>query len=232
MRPIEADWIRKRLLSRDAATVSPLANIGSQTLEFRTIKKPHIEERLFKPLREAGIEVVHIDIQDAVGVDIVGDLTDSDFVESLKQRGFKSVICSNLLEHLNDRQPIMQSLSEIVAPEGCLIVTVPRSYPYHPDPIDTMYRPSPEELASSFPEFTLREGEELVDGSLREEAFAGGVSLSVSYLVKAVLRSLFIFRPKVALAQIHRFVWLFKSFSVSCVLLDKNRVLSSDATAR
>ena len=67
MRPIEADWIRKRLLSRDAATVSPLANIGSQTLEFRTIKKPHIEERLFKPLREAGIEVVErVPIPDAL----------------------------------------------------------------------------------------------------------------------------------------------------------------------
>ena len=41
-----------------------------------------------------------------------------------------------------------------------LIVTVPFSYPYHRDPIDTMYRPSPSELSQLFA------GARMLDGTI------------------------------------------------------------------
>lgn len=221
MRPNEADWIRAELMSRGADEMSPIANIGSQTLEFRTKKKPHIENRLFRPLREAGYKVVNIDIQKDEGVDLAGDLTDPAFVATLKKMGFRSVICSNLLEHLADRGPLSSALIDIVANGGRVVVTVPHCYPYHPDPIDTLYRPSPEELAKAFPGMKLVKGSVLVDGTLRNEAFAGGIIGGLRYFTMAGLRILNVARPWVACAQLHRMLWLFRSFKVSCVVLEK-----------
>jgi hypothetical protein len=221
MRPQEADWIRAALMSRGADEMSPIAHVGSQTLEFRTRKKPHIENSLFRPLRQAGYRVVNIDIQEDAGVDVAGDLTDPAFVATLKTMGFRSVICANLLEHLADRGPLSAALVDIVAEGGRVVLTVPYSYPYHPDPIDTLYRPSPADLAEAFPRMTLVKGEVLVDGTLRNEAFAGGLVAGLRYFTMAGLRMLNVARPRIALAQLHRMLWLFRSFKVSCVVLEK-----------
>ena len=47
---------------------------------------------------------------------------------------------------------------ELLPKGGLLFVTVPFSYPHHRDPIDTMYRPSPGELARLFAGARLLEG--------------------------------------------------------------------------
>lgn len=222
MRPSEARWICDHLLRGDASSISPLANIGSSTLEFRTRKKPHIEFGLLRPLREAGVEVVNIDIRSDEGVDMVGDLTDPNFLGELKRRGFRSVICSNLLEHLSERGPITAALEDIVAPGGLVVVTVPRSYPYHADPIDTLYRPSPDDIALDFPGLEFQVGNVISDGTLRDEVFTKGFLFSIRYFILAFLRTFFILRPRVALAQAHSFLWFFRSFQVSCVVLRKS----------
>lgn len=49
-----------------------------------------------------------------------------------------------------------------------LIITVPYDYPYHADPIDTMYRPSPNELNQLLP-LTWLEDEIVSAGSYKEE---------------------------------------------------------------
>ena len=41
--------------------------------------------------------------------------------------------------------------------EGLLFVSVPRRYPYHPDPIDTMFRPTTQELLGMFDDAELVE---------------------------------------------------------------------------
>lgn len=46
---------------------------------------------------------------------------------------------------------------------GCIVVTVPNSYPYHPDPIDTYYRPTPKQVADLFDGFELTEYQILED---------------------------------------------------------------------
>jgi hypothetical protein len=53
---------------------------------------------------------------------------------------------------------------EIVGPGGLIFVTVPRSYPHHRDPIDTMYRPNPAQLASLFQPAVMLKGEVVVVG--------------------------------------------------------------------
>jgi hypothetical protein len=46
-----------------------------------------------------------------------------------------------------DPDRLVRHCLDLVAAGGLLFVTVPFSYPYHRDPIDTMYRPNPAELA-------------------------------------------------------------------------------------
>ena len=49
----------------------------------------------------------------------------------------KTILCSNLLEHVPSPSRMAERITGLVPPGGVLLVTVPNSYPYHPDPIDT-----------------------------------------------------------------------------------------------
>ena len=68
-------------------------------------------------------------------------------------------MCSNLLEHLTEpkRSP---SVCQLVREGGYGLFSVPLSYPYHPDPIDTMLRLTPRQLAAMMPDWAVvRSGE-------------------------------------------------------------------------
>lgn len=218
MRPVEAEWIKRQLLAAGPERCSPVANVGSSTLEFRTLRKPHIEQLLLKPLREAGFEFVHIDIKAAPGVDMVGDLTDPHFLAEVQARNCKSVICSNLLEHLPERQGVIDACQSMVRGDGVMIMTVPYSYPYHPDPIDTLYRASPEQLAAEFPELEMTTGIVLRDGTALREAFAKGLLNGLLYVPMALARVARFWRPRIALAQAHQLTWLFRQYAITCAV--------------
>jgi hypothetical protein len=55
------------------------------------------------------------------------------------------------MEHVLNPARLASLLTDLVRDQGFLLVTVPRSYRYHEDPIDTMFRPSVEMLESVFP---------------------------------------------------------------------------------
>jgi SAM-dependent methyltransferase len=138
----ESLWIRQALeLARlDAGTT--VLDIGSSTRVFRTLTQPHIDGNVFEPLRRRGIAVVHLDARAAEGVDIVADVARLDGVEQT----FDVVLCTNLLEHVVDRTATLQHVKRVVAPRGLLLLTVPRRYRLHQDPIDTGFRPTPDDL--------------------------------------------------------------------------------------
>lgn len=138
----ESFWIKRvlsRLPLRDDMTV---LDIGSSTLEFRTVVQPHIDENVFAPLRQRGLRIQHLDARQAPGVDIVADVTALDRVEGR----FDLVLCANLLEHVVDRTETIKNVKRLVNPEGALVLTVPNRYPLHDDPIDTGFRPTEREL--------------------------------------------------------------------------------------
>lgn len=145
----EARWVGAALAKLPDEQLFPLLNVGSQDAAFREQRQPWIDAHVFAPLRTRGGKVVHLDLAPGDGVDITGDLLDPTVRAQL--RGFRSVLCANVLEHVPDRERFAAALVDITAPGGYLIVTVPRQFPYHPDPIDTMFRPSIEELAALFP---------------------------------------------------------------------------------
>lgn len=147
----EADWFAEQLESLEPICVFPMCNIGSSTKDFRSKEQPWIDERIFEPILRQGNIVKHLDIKPAIGVDIIGDLADPTFFFSLSQMHFKSVFCSNFLEHVLNREEICRALLDMISSGGYLFISVPQFYPYHPDPIDTGYRPSILELAALFP---------------------------------------------------------------------------------
>lgn len=166
MRPIEAEWLKDRLNALGADELSPLLEVGSSSLQFRTVNKPHIENLVHAPLRERGVRIVTTDLRDADGVEIVGDLFDPTVRAKLSEVNAKSLLMCNLFEHLLDPSEFAAACKAFVQPGGYIIVTVPHDYPYHLDPIDTMFRPTPKEIHSLFPETRLIEGCVLVDGGL------------------------------------------------------------------
>ncbi len=152
----EARWFGQRMSEMDPADVFPMCNVGSSTEDFRRRIQPWVDEYIFAPLRQQNRIVRHLDMKQSPGVDIVGDLSDSRFLEELSQMSFRSVFCSNLLEHVQDREGLCRRLNALVPRGGHFFVSCPLRCPYHPDPIDTLFRPSVEELASLFPGTQVR----------------------------------------------------------------------------
>jgi hypothetical protein len=162
----EAAWLERELAQLPADALDPLLSIGSGTTDAREGLQPWIGERVFAPLERRGVRVIHHEHAPGPGVEVAGDLTEPAFADELRRLGACSVMCCNVLEHIGDRAPLTALLESLVAPGGCLILTVPRRFPYHPDPIDTMYRPSVDELAAEFPALALGRGAEVDCGTL------------------------------------------------------------------
>lgn len=153
----ESLWF-KDIIQKYAEPSSLVLNIGSSTKEFIEVIQPYIKANLFDELAKKNCIVKNIDIKHAEGVDFVGDVTNPTFIAELKKLNASLIICSNLLEHLADRTSFCQALVQIMNVDTKLIISVPYSFPYHEDPIDTMYRPNLDELQLAFPTLRLVEG--------------------------------------------------------------------------
>jgi len=138
----ESLWIRQALERARLDAGMTVLDIGSSTHVFRTVTQPHIDGNVFEPLRRRGIVPVHLDARADEGVDIVADVSRLDGVDQT----FDVVLCTNLLEHVVDRTATLHHVKRVVAPRGLLLLTVPRRYRLHQDPIDTGFRPTPEVL--------------------------------------------------------------------------------------
>ena len=220
MRREEAAWIGERLRSFAPQDISPVLELGSATGYFRTVMKPHIDKEIHAPLRERGIAIVHSDQKEGEGVDICGDITDPAIRAKLRGVGAKCLLCCNMLEHVTDREGLAALCDEALAPGGVMVVTVPRSYPYHLDPIDTYYRPDVAEVAALFPGYELVESAALEAGSYWEEireADNFGLEL-VRTAAKVVLPLGGIEMWK---ARLHKFLWLARPYVVAAVVLRK-----------
>jgi hypothetical protein len=214
----EACWLREALEAFPPERLSPLLNLGSSSAEVRETVQPWIEDELFCPLRDRGIEVIHVDKRRSPGVDVQVDLTDAADVRRLADIGSKALLCCNLLEHVHEPRRLAQNCLELLPTGGLVFVTVPFSYPHHRDPIDTMYRPNPAELAGLFT------GARLVDGML--------LGAGVSY--RDTVRQ----RPWILLRHVARFpvpflsfekwkrsmvrlYWLAAEYRISCAVFEK-----------
>ncbi|BBX17999.1 hypothetical protein [Mycolicibacterium duvalii] len=170
MLPTEAAWIGNALRDVDATDLSPVLNLGSSTVKFRTIDQPHIHREIFAPLAARNIRVIHSDLKQQEGVEIAGDILDPAVQAEIRKLGVRSVMCNNMLEHVTDIDGVCAALAQICPPNGLLFVSVPHEYPFHPDPIDNGFRPNLEELARVLgPGFELRKGQVVNCGNYKDK---------------------------------------------------------------
>jgi hypothetical protein len=162
----EAAWLQQQLAALPLSSLDPLLSLGSGGTDFRDGKQPWIGQRVYAPLEQRSIRVVHHEFVPSPGVDVAGDLVDAAFLDGLSALETRAVICCNVLEHLVDREPLLKAFESLVAPGASLVLTVPRGFPYHADPIDTMYRPSVADLTADLSGFKLVIGDEVACGTL------------------------------------------------------------------
>jgi hypothetical protein len=178
--------------------------------------QPWIDKEVFLPVERRG-EIVHLDMKQAPGVDLVGDLTDPSFLARLQSMQFRSVFCSNLLEHVENPRALCEIIASILPEDGLLFASCPHHYPYHPDPIDTLLRPGVSELAAMFPGMAVIDAE-MVDGG----RYLDWCAIEPVRFAMLAVRSLAPFyRPKNWILNQGYLPWLFRRVSASCVVMRK-----------
>lgn len=219
MVPEEATWLRRTIEAFPAAELSPLVNVGSSTRWFRQVKQPYIEREIFAPLTDRGVTVLHCDAKPDEGVDIVGDALDDDCIRRIAAARPKAVLCSNMFEHVEDPARLAAALSAVVPPNGLLLVTVPLSFPYHPDPIDRMFRPTPQEVAALFPGWGVVASAVVSSPGFHAE-LRRDLRRRPYIIAKHVVRAFMPFyKPKYWVAACHMWLWAFRDFAITCIAL-------------
>ncbi len=221
MSPEEASWFGDVLRSMPAASISPMLNVGSSTLDYRTRVCPHIGRDLFGPLNERGVRIVHADMKPSDGVDIVGDILDRAVRAKVASLGVRSILCNNLLEHVADIPAICEALADMCPPGGIVCLSVPHAYPFHPDPIDNGFRPSPAQLEEIFKPLGLRLLSQAVLGF-------GSYGRSLSTNPKLLLRDVYLlllapFNAKKRRVLVGNYRFLRREYQVTCAVLKKDQ---------
>lgn len=220
----EAEWIGDQL-SKICKPGTRLLNVGSSSLYARTIAQPHMEKFIFLPLKNMGVEVIHTDIQNEEGVDIIGNLTDDHFIKELKFQRFDYILCSNLLEHIENKEKIIDSIEEITPSKGHAIITVPYLYPYHLDPIDTLFRPTVKDLTVLFKNLTFDSGLCLIAkrvGQAKQKNYFEMLKSDPKLAFRLFIRILLPFyKYKIWKQTVSDLTKLFKPFQVTCVVFKK-----------
>ena len=183
----ESREIFKMLLRNKLTQVDLILNLGSSTNYFRAVDQPYINQEIFDKLDE--VKIIHSDIKKDLGVDLVGDIMDDSFKKLILDLNPKVIICSNLLEHVINLKGFSEAIIEILPVNSFLLITTPKDYPYHPDPIDTMFRPSIEDLKDLFPELKLVDST-YVDCGVFYNACESTVRQRIRNHVKAIIRIL------------------------------------------
>jgi hypothetical protein len=220
MRKQEAAWIGEQLRALEGSRV--VLNLGSGSKRFREVSKPYIDREIFEPLARRGARVVHADLKSGEGIDVSGDLFDPAVQARLRELHPDALLACNIMEHLTkgSRERFPAVIDSLLPAGALLVITVPYSYPYHADPIDTLYRPSPAELCARFPGYQVIAARTIESESYGDEFVAGGPLR----MARKLLRMLFPFvRPRRWLSHAHRMLWLFRPYVLSGVVLRKPR---------
>jgi len=215
----ECDWIVKKLETFKKSEISPIIDFGSSTLSYRTINQPWLESNLYKKLRDRKINISFADKKNDVGVDLVGDIFDNNFLSLVKENNFNCIFCCNFLEHVEDPQDLINRCLSLIPVGGLLVITVPHSYPYHRDPIDTLYRPNIKELSQLMHNNEIISSEIISTGSYRDHLRKSPLK---------IFRHIRFFFPFLGFEKWRRSTtklkWLFTDFKHSCMIVRKKNI--------
>ena len=147
----EAEWINTQIEKLPAGMETNFCvNLGSSTSDFVMESQPYIFDLVVNPLASKFKKVINVDIKDAQGVDLIANFLTAEGRSDILKIKPKVYLVSNLLEHIPSPTQGAESLISMLRPGDILILTGPRFYPFHPDPIDNKFRPSRQELKKIF----------------------------------------------------------------------------------
>jgi len=214
----EADWLRRALDPFPSERLSPLLNLGSGSAVRREAIQPWVEDQVFRPLRQRGVEIVHVDMRELAGVDICADLTHPADVLRLRALRPRALLCCNLLEHVLEPKRLAHHCLDLVGVGGLIFVTVPFSYPYHRDPIDTMYRPSLDQLVHLFSGAHLFDGTILGAGESYRDTIRQRPWILMRHLSRFPVPFLSYQKWKRSMARLY---WLVAEYQITCAVFEK-----------
>ncbi|HJU30802.1 MAG TPA: methyltransferase domain-containing protein [Hyphomicrobiaceae bacterium] len=217
----DAEWLGRTLAGVPVDQLSPLLNLGASTRHFREVEQPYIADLVFRPLAARGVRVVHSDLKAAEGVDVVGDVFDDADFARLKAIAPRAVICTHMFEHVRDRAELSRRLLALLPEDGLFFVTVPSSYHEHHDPIDTMYRPTPDELAALFAGHQILHKSELVGDTYWNRVAQRPVTLFLRHFFRFFVPFLGWRAWKRSMGKLY---WLFHHYKVAAVVGRKQPV--------
>lgn len=215
----DSKWLAEAISKCKDDEISPILNIGSSTKNFREIEQPHIYANVFRPIEERGLQVIHTDLKSAPGVDVAADIFDDAALEKLKSYKPRSIICTHMFEHVTEREKLAERLMSILPEGGRFFITVPYSYHYHADPIDTMYRPSPDELSALFKGQTIIKKDVLIGGNYWDKIKQRPVTLFFRHFFRFFAPFLGLRKWKRSMRKLY---WLFHPYKVSAIMGVKN----------
>ena len=142
----ESIWIRDKLeILLAQEKIQKVVNLGSSSESFSANHQGYIFENIFLKL-ESCSKVINIDIRDEAGVDLVMDFMQDSSQTVIQELQADLTLVCNLLEHLESAGIGIEALKGIIKPGSFLILTGPRIFPFHPDPIDNRFRPTKRKL--------------------------------------------------------------------------------------
>jgi hypothetical protein len=215
---VEARWLRCALDLFPSERLSPVLNLGSNSASRREAIQPWVDDQVFRPLRERGVEIVHVDMQHLPGVDIQADLTDAADVRRLRAFRPNALLCTNLLEHVPEPDRLARHCLDLLPQGGLVFVTVPFSYPYHRDPIDTMYRPNPAQVGELFADARMLDGTILGAGESYRDTVRERPWLLLRHLWRLPVPFLSFDKWKRSMARLY---WLAAEYQITCAVFEK-----------
>ncbi len=224
MRTSEAEFIGERLQDIPIEHLSPVLNLGSSNARFRQQTHPHVDREIFFPLEKRGARIIHADLKQDEGIDVVGDVYDPVFQDKCRQLQPRTVLCCNILEHVENPAGFADIVSGLVPANGYLVVSVPHSYPFHADPIDTLFRPAPEEVVNLFgPAFAPVVSHTLIDTTWLQDLSRAIGPLRLPWffardLAKAAREAV----SEQHFRRLHRYMWLVRPYEISIVILRRH----------
>jgi len=129
-----------------------------------------------------------------------------------------ALLCCNLLEHVTEPDRLACHCLDLLRPGGLVFVTVPFSYPYHRDPIDTMYRPSPSELCELFTGARLLDGTILGMGESYRDVVRDRPWLLLRHIWRFPVPFLALWKWKRSMVRLY---WLVAEYRITCAVFEK-----------
>lgn len=209
---LEESLIIKEFIAKKECKSYIAVNLGSGHINNLLLKKPWIEQNIFSHFKKT----IKVDKIAFDNIDIVGDLADPSIYKSIKEIECKKIffLC-NVLEHVSskNRKIILNNIYTCMNSRDELIISVPYDYPYHADPVDTLYRPSAVALSRSI---RLKWKNKIIikSGNFFDEF----LRMSISKKIRRLLKPIWFFqKPSAYLHNFHQLFYLFKPYKISIV---------------